>query len=409
MNLETPSKRQLGLWALGLVMAQVMVLLALTPPGTLAERYLSLNNWDSLHYERIAETGYRLPASGQATSDEIHQGLANVVFLPGYPLAASLASRATGLSVRWTLPLVAQLAAILFWFYFLLYLYSVGASRIRSATSVAVFALHPAAFYLCVGYTESLFLASMMGFLYWSDRMREKRSGAGLLAAAHGFLMSSTRIVAFGAAVYPFFRSVEREDLRRSVRAPLRFLILRWREILLGLAGISGAILFFTYCQVRFGQWDIYFKLEEIGWKNKRLWFAILNPLSYVPRFFFENSWDSLNRLAVTWTAAQLIQSARGEVRTQTQTQTHWKNWALWAVAFILFYIPLTGKANANLESMLRYTLPTTLLLLIVQAAQSPDRPVFNRHRKWAVLLAAVSFALQLWCAYRFLKGGWVA
>ncbi len=366
-------------------------MLALAPSGSLAARYLSLNNWDSFHYQKIAEIGYVLPASGVITSDSIHRGLANVVFFPGYPLAARAMAWTLSLPIAWALPLVAQLAAFLFWFYFMLYLRERGVGRGRLLSSAVVIALHPAAFYLVTGYTESLFLASMMGFIYWNDRSR--KSGATLIAAAHGLAMSATRIVSFAPAAYPFFKSGQ-------WRAPFR----SRREVFLGLAGISGGLAFFIYCQLHFGRWNVYFDLEQIGWGNERQWFAILNPLSYVPHFFFENSWDSLNRLAVTWTAAHLIVCALAQRGKGTPGV-----WPLWFTAFILFYIPMTGKASAHLESMLRYTLPVTILLLAAQAMQSPGRSIFKRWPRLTTVIATLSFAVQLWCAYRFLRGRWIA
>ncbi|MDR3605821.1 MAG: hypothetical protein P4M08_00405 [Oligoflexia bacterium] len=383
------------LGSLGLVLSQVAITLALAPGNSLAERYLALNNWDSFHYRRIAETGYTLPPSGVITSDSIHQGLANAVFFPGYPILVRLASQATEISVPWMLPLLAQLAAFVFWLYLLLYLRAHGSSARRALSTVAIIALHPAAYYLVAGYSESLFLAMMMGFLYWSEGSGWKRA----IAAAHGLMMSATRIVAFAPAAYPFFKSLDAADLK----APGKALIRHWKEVLLGISAIAGAILFFAYCQLRFGQWDLYFKLEKIGWGNERLWLAIFNPLSYVPHFFFENFWDSLNRLAVTWTAAHLWVTARDD------RKLGFRDWPLWITAFLLFYIPVTGKASAHLESMLRYTLPVTVLLLVLQATQFPDRAVFQRRPKTAYVLALVSLALQCWCAYRFLRGRWIA
>ncbi len=386
------------LTSLALVLSQVAILLLIAPQGTLSQRYLALNNWDSFHYKNIAERGYSLPANGLITSESIHQGLANAVFFPGYPLAARALSILTGFSTGWALPLTAQLAALVFWFYLMLYLKARGVGRARMLATLAVIAIHPAAFYLATGYTESLFLASMMGFVYWSE-CKKKRVASTPIAALHGFVMSATRIVAFAPAAYPFFLELRRADLKSPLSALLRLK----REIFLGAAGISGAVLFFSYCQFHFGRWNLYFELEQIGWGNERRWFAIFNPLSYVPRFFFENSWDSLNRLAVTWTAGHLIFTAR------TEWRSGWKEWPLWLTAFVLFYIPLTGKASANMDSMLRYTLPVTILLLVLQAAQSPGQSVFMRKQKWVYFVALLSFALQLWCSYRFLRGRWIA
>jgi hypothetical protein len=175
----------------------------------------------------------------------------------------------------------------------------------------------------------------------------------------------------------------------------------------LGLFGISGAIVFFTYCHFHFHEWNLYFRLEETGWQNHRRWFAILNPLSYVPRFFFENTIDSLNRAAVLWTAIQLVFVFLGIFKGKPSLR--WEAFCLYVVSFFLFYIPLTGKANANMDSMLRYTFPVFVLLLLTHARVLPEAEFSSNQKKWGLALAVLSLAFQIWCAYRFTHGHWVA
>ncbi len=88
-----------------------------------------------------------------------------------------------------------------------------------------------------------------------------------------------------------------------------------------------------------------------------------------------------------------------------------------------MFYIALTGKANSNLDSMLRYTLPSYILLVIeilllnTARRQVGEGPLFfaganvgNRPAR-IKLAAGVIFAVgfQAWCIYRFTHGHWVA
>ena len=101
--------------------------------------------------------------------------------------------------------LTAQLAALGFWFYFFLFCERWRLSpTLRFFGAVAIVA-HPAAFYLIAGYSESLFLMSLVGFIYWSTA--EGRS-AKILAALHGFVMSATRIVGIPCALFPIVRAV---------------------------------------------------------------------------------------------------------------------------------------------------------------------------------------------------------
>jgi hypothetical protein len=376
---------------------------------SLSARYLSLNNWDSFHYLHIAEDGYKYPSSGEVTSDDIHEGKANVVFFPGYPMAARGVSQLTGLSVPISLLLVAQTGCFIFWVYFFLLMEQFGLTEEVARTRAFWIALHPAAFFLVAGYTETLFLVGMMGFLYWSNRWLKKGGVAGVIAAGHGFVMSITRIVSFAPAAYPSF--VELFSNGPSALKKAKF----WKAVAISFAGISGAIVFFAYCQSRFGMWDVYFKLEETGWQNHRRWFAVINPLSYVPRFFFEHSVDSLNRTAVLITGIQLVKMFPQMEPKAILTKTGLKKvfaselFPLWIVAFTLFYIALTGKANANMDSMLRYTLPPFVLLLLIGAREEKELIRGPNRSKWLALVAIASFALQIWCAYRFLRGHWVA
>jgi hypothetical protein len=365
-------------------LAQVVMLLALAPrqPG-LGSRYLELNNWDSVHYQHIAEDGYKIP-EGEIHSADIHEGRANAVFFPGYPLVARGVSRVLGIPVPYALLLSAQLAAWIFWSYLFLLLGSYGASRKRVLIFAVMILFHPAAFFLVTGYTESLFLAGLLGFLFWSDRWSE-RGGIvpWILAALHGFVMSLTRIVSFAAALYPVMR-------RR-----------RFVALILGGSSVLGAIAFFTYCQLKFGRWNVYFELEEIGWHNQRQYLAIINPVSYIPRFFFEHTVDSFNRLAVLITGLMFVWSYRIE---KSRRDPH--NLALYFAAFFLFYLPLTGKAAANMDSMARYTLPVFIVILLAWARSLRAWP----KRRWPYIAASVfGFLVQIWFAYRFLRGHWVA
>jgi hypothetical protein len=391
-------------WALLITIAQVAFMMALAPGGSdLKARYIALNNWDSFHYERIAQMGYQIPA-GEIHSEDIHEGRANVVFFPGYPMAGRMLSKATGLSVPVSLLFVSQAACFVFWLYFFLLFDEFEISETATRNRALATVLHPAAFFLVAGYTETLFLTGMMGFLYWSSRWNKQGGISGWIAAAHGMVMSVTRIVAFAPAAYPSFQILAQEGFA-ALKKP-RF----WKAVAISFAGICGALLFFAYCQARFGRWNLYFQLEEIGWQNHRRWFAVLNPMSYVPRFFFEHSVDSLNRFAVLVTGVQLVQTfpkkelKRAKENTKGSLSTLWPMWPMWSVAFVLFYIALTGKANANMDSMLRYTLPPFMLLLLLRAKEGPIR-----RTKWLWVFGILSFAVQVWCAYRFLHGRWVA
>lgn len=403
---------RLGALAVLLVSFQILLGALFSGDRSVSGAYLKLLNWDSEHYRRIAELGYLLPSSGQVTSGDIHEFRANVVFFPGYPMIARGIHLLTGLDVAHCLLFLAHSAAILTWFYFLLLLSQLleeqdESRRVRWMRYgiVAVFA-YPCSFFLVTGYTESLFMAGTLGFIYWSERYEKYRTpGIAVLALIHGWILSATRIVGVAVAAFPLIRDFFQRGWRVS-------------SFILFFGSLLGSAGFFLYCQWRFGDWAVYFKLEEIGWHNHRLYFAIINPLSYVPHFFFENTVDSFSRCSVTlsgylfallfWTEWKLYQNSRRFAPTR---------WARSLVAFAMFYIALTGKAAANMDSMMRYTLPVFMLLVLsftelcMIYRERGEQLLFKGQRgrlKWIAALV-ISFGIQCWFIFRFTHGRWVA
>jgi hypothetical protein len=219
-----------------------------------------------------------------------------------------------------------------------------------------------------------------------------------------------------------------------------------WLLFVFSLAGLIG---FFIFSQKHFGNWALYFQLEETGWQNHRRYFAILNPLMYLPPVFFEDTIQSLNKAAVTFTAYLLIVLGRAEykalrneggiltgqtlfsrtsfTRILASPLGSWcfsRRGGFFWIAFGMFYIALTGKANSNLDSMLRYTFPS-YILLVMQAAElnvlrkeRGEPSLFfaglgscERRRVSWKFAGALLFGLgfQAWCIYRFVHGHWVA
>ena len=101
--------------------------------------------------------------------------------------------------------ITAQLAAWGFWSYFFLFCRRWNISPALQICGALLIAAHPAAFFLIAGYSESLFLMALLGFIYWS--IAEGRS-AKFWAAVHGIVMSATRIVGIVCAAFPLVRSV---------------------------------------------------------------------------------------------------------------------------------------------------------------------------------------------------------
>lgn len=401
--------RKIG-WAALITLIQILFALAWAPKT--GNVYLRLLNWDSDHYRSIAVNGYRIP-DHPISSEDIHAGLANVVFLPGYPMVSRWVQRTFHVPMDYALLAVAEVSAVLFWFYLFAFL-EFGSVPLKSQLLGAfAVSIHPAAFYMIAGYTESLFLAAMMGFFYWIERAKV---GGGifyrLVALLHGLLLCWTRIVGVAVAFYPVVRE-------------------RISGLFLFVLSILSLVGFFVFCQTHFSDWAIYFHLEETGWQNHRLYFALFNPMMYLPPVFFEDTIQSLNKASVTFTMYLLVVIGIAEWKI-ARLRFHWKvisdflssiRGSLFFIAFGMFYIALTGKANSNLDSMLRYTFPSYILLVIevlllnTARRQMGQGPLFfaganvgNRPARIKIA-ASVTLALgfQAWCIYRFTHGHWVA
>ena len=392
---------------------QILFAFLLTPNLDIAARYDRFNEWDSNHYNRIIDQGYSMPEGRDWIRADIHSGAANVMFFPGYPLASRYFKVLTGIPTRLSMLIVAQLACWIFWVYFLLILLQAGATRRGLTLAVFLILIHPAAFYLVMGYTESTFLAALLGFIYWSKKwasesasMTPSKSTATLklvvtwlAVVPHALVMGFTRIVSFAAAPYPtLIRYLSRRALLGTLAA-----------MALGVIAICGTAFYFNFLRQRFGDWTLYFKLEEVGWGNHRQWLAVINPLSYIPRFFFEDTRSSINRLSNLSVVVFFAYLWK-----QEKNRTDWpKRLGLYFTAFFLYYIPITGKAAADMDSMVRYNLPSTVLLALclgmITTEQAFVNPATGKIRWGRAFGAFLIFAIQVSNIYRFLRGGWIA
>src|SRR5205085_9681747 len=96
--------------------------------------------------------------------------------------------------------IAAQLAAWGFWTYFFLFCKRWNVSpTLRFFGALSILA-HPAAFFLIAGYSESLFLMALLGFIYCNGA---ENFSAKIWSSLHGLLMSATRVVGVACAAYP--------------------------------------------------------------------------------------------------------------------------------------------------------------------------------------------------------------
>src|SRR5689334_15979533 len=203
---DVMTRSRLLLWSLaaGLLLTVVQLAMAvglLAPEGTLSDRYSTLVQHDSYWFMNIVDRGYQTIVP---PIDHKVMEVSNVAFFPAYPAIAQLFRHALHIDITTALLFTAQVAAWGFWTYFFLFCKRWSVSPTLQICGALLVVAHPAAFFLVAGYSESLFLMALLGFIYWSGE--EKRS-AKFWAGLHGFVMSATRIVGIVCAAFPLVRS----------------------------------------------------------------------------------------------------------------------------------------------------------------------------------------------------------
>ncbi len=399
-------------WGLLFCFSQIFICLVLAPKSdSFQSLYLKLNQWDSAHYAQIAEQGYHLPP-GVLTAQDIHSGRANVTFFPGFPLASRITQVVFGVSTPLALLITAQCFCLLFWTqFFLLLRYWKKSRQLVLKTGLRV-ALYPGSFFMVVGYSESLFLASLMGLIYGTERWMDSHPKGKvnlnwLLASFSGFCLSMTRLVGMPLFIYPIIRSF-------SFSLKLKPKI--YKKIQLGALFLSfftalGGALFLIHCQLKFKQWDLYFKLGKIGWGNEPHYLSLLNPLSYLPRLFFEDTTISVCKISSLFILILFFFCYRVELIEKRGIKFRL---GIYISAFFLFFIPLAGKIAHQLEGMVRYNLPVFILLVLAVSNLGPLSETFflkkwMTHRGLRTAGLILSLVTQIWMILVFTRGGWVA
>lgn len=135
-----------------------------TPPWRLYDNdFLNLPaRWDTGWYVGIAERGYQW-------NPQVHDGMQNIAFFPGFPFSSYYLSLFMGRNTVWA-GVVISLAAFLI---ALQYLYRFARDRVGDeAASAAVMwlAVYPFALFYSTAYSEGLFLLAAIGACYHFER-----------------------------------------------------------------------------------------------------------------------------------------------------------------------------------------------------------------------------------------------
>ena len=410
---ETPNAapRALRPIGLGLLVALAQLFIAvvlLAPEGPLSYRYETLIQHDSYWFGNIIDRGYDtiLPPMDRKMME-----VSNVAFFPAYPAIAGALHHWGRLSTSHALLVTAQLGAWGFWTYFFLFLERWGFTVATQLAGAMAILAHPTAFFLVAGYSESLFLMALFGFLYWSSA---KGKGAMVLAALHGIIMSATRIVGLPCAALPMVRAVFEHGWAglRDVGGWVR----RYGPpTLLTAVASLGTVGFFLYCLVRWGRWDLYMLTQEAGWAIQPDYLAVFKPSSYrwmLPPLRDPTQWS---QLTMSLGAVCFVVVALGEIIPAIRRRTAWQQRvAIYAAAFITYYIAVSGVASVQMESMLRYQFCAHALIVLALChflAHLPAPSVRARALAMAAaaLVCAAGLSLQGWWVWNFTRGDWVA
>jgi hypothetical protein len=397
--------------ALGLFVTLGQVALAVgfaNPEGSLRDRYLTLVQHDGYWFANIIDRGY---GTTVPPVDHKEMEVSNVAFFPAYPLLAGMVKRVTGLDTYPALLVTAQAATVGFWAYFFLFV-----GRWKLPVSLQLFGVlaivaHPAAFYLVAGYSESLFLMTLVGFIYWST---SERRGANGLAVLHGIAMSATRIVGLPCAAFPVVHALCKNGMGPSHK--LRDWIARYRAPgLVMILSTLGGLAFFAYCQVRWGRWDLYMLTQEAGWAIDADYLAIFKPVNY--RFALPSLYDSTgaSQFASALAGLAFVGIALAELFAAFRRRSDWrKRIGLYFAAAVIYYISVAGVASVQLESMLRYDLCVHALIVLallnfLRELRLPSVYVRASAMAVAALVCAAGLALQGFYVWNFTQGNWVA
>ncbi len=415
MNRQAAPLRAVGL---GLILTLVQVFVAvwlIAPAGPLAYRYHTLIQHDSYWFANIVDRGY---GTTVPPIDHKLMEVSNVAFFPAYPLVVGALHRWLGIGTYGALLLTAQAAAFGFWSYFFLFCDRWNLSPLLQFFGALAIAAHPAAFYLIAGYSESLFLMALFGFIYWSTS--ETRL-AKVLAALHGIVMSATRIVGLPCAIFPVARRVF-EGGWAKLGAPRGWIREYAGALALMFTAMLGGIAFFFYCQLRWGRWDLYMLTQEAGWAIAPDYLAVFKPGSYrwlLPALNEPTQWSQMamtvgGLLFLVVAVAEFSAYLLGRAGTVPRSGSWQTRAGFYLVAFITYYIAVSGVASVQMESMLRYQFCAHALIVLALMhflAQFRTPPFLARAigMAGAALLSAAGLSLQGWWVWNFTRGDWVA
>ncbi len=372
-------------------------------PDDLLNSYYKLVGAEGYWHLRIAEDGY------QADKEYVPGKRGNVAFFPAYVCLVRGVHHLTGGPWPLCLLFVSQIACWGFWTYFFLLLDRHNVPDGQSRLAAIFLAAQPSSFFLVAGCSDSLFLFSVLGFIYWTDSERPVFEWLGVL---HGILMTATSIVGLPLVLYPMIRGYLRTGDEHGLEKALGGMVL-------GVVSSLGGLAFFAYCQQTFGAWDIVPKTQDLFWHIRPNVLALLDADTYVLDLelwmvdgFLSSDW--LGRILVpaflilfailfmieTYVATVL---PNGSVRDRI---------GYFLLAFVFFLTITAELFGSQYRSMIRAVFLCETLIVLEVAHMFNNEDIEGAD--WGTylfvgILAVPAIVVQAVFLHRYMNGMWVA
>ena len=184
------------------------------------------------------------------------------------------------------------------------------------------------------------------------------------------------------------------------------------RAAFLTFLSCGGMALFFLYCYLHFGQWDLYFTTVKIGWNEFTDWHQLIPP-----RGLYEIEWahvlksDNIGRLltmlVILYQFFQLCYLGKPYLRwKQRENAIFFKDdarLALLLTSMLILAGSMVGRSSYRFAGFGRYLLPVIALL----QPWCPLPKVQSSTRRIIMILILAAF--QFFFIAMFARRGWVA
>jgi 4-amino-4-deoxy-L-arabinose transferase-like glycosyltransferase len=339
-------------------------------PVDLGEIFSIWNRWDAPHYLDVALFGYtnydpgNLPMYSKLGDLDLF-----IVFYPLFPWATRVGLLfLPNLVAPIAVSAIASVAAVLLLFRLVAREFGERIGK-RAAIFMLIF---PTAYFLHIGYTESLFLALVLGSFL------SARSDRWWLAGVLGGLAALTRVN--GLVLIPALALeawLQWSNERKW----------RWGWAAIGLVAVGfGGYLLVNY--VVYGNPLEFLRIQQEHWYKSLAW--PWEGISGVIGFLSGDNPEDVVMYGVT----ELVAIGLGLVGTLVAVRRYRPGWFAWMAGNWLLFV-----STSFVLSVPRYTL--TMFPLFVWFAQLAER-------RWVgLVLGVVSTGLLLWFSARFATGAW--